>query len=110
MERREAGALSPQARFGNWLACTLMRLFWRVDYADLGPFRAIRYTSLKRHDMCDRDYGWTVETQINAAQEKLRVVEIPVRYRHRIGKCKISGTLKGVGPARRYSPLFSCQP
>ncbi len=93
---REPGALTPQARFGNWLACSLIRFLWGVSYTDLGPFRAIRYSALEGLDMCDRDYGWTVEMQIRAVLQKLKILEVPVRYRKRIGKSKISGTLKGV--------------
>jgi len=94
--RREAGALTPQARFGNWLACTLIRFFWGVHYTDLGPFRAVQYSRLKHFSMRDRDYGWSVEMQIKAAREGIRVREVPVRYRPRIGKSKVAGTFKGV--------------
>ena len=94
--RCEPGALTPQARFGNWLTCALLRLFWRVRQTDLGPFRAIRFRALRSLGMRDPDYGWTVEMQIRAALRGLRVVEAPVSYRRRIGKSKISGTLRGV--------------
>ena len=92
---REAGALTPQQRFGNWLATRLIRLFWGVRYTDLGPFRAIRAPALASLGMSDRTYGWTVEMQIKAAIGGLRSVEAPVRYRRRIGVSKISGTIKG---------------
>jgi hypothetical protein len=72
-----------------------MRVLFGHRYTDLGPFRAIRYRSLLELGMCDRDYGWTVEMQIRALRHKLRVVEVPVRYRPRIGVSKISGTLRG---------------
>lgn len=94
--RHERGALTPQARFGNWLACLLMRMFWGVQYTDLGPFRAIAHRSLRALDMRDPSYGWTVEMQIKAAIRGLRSLEVPVSYRKRIGKSKVSGTLKGV--------------
>lgn len=94
--RREAGALTPQARFGNWLACTLIRFFWNVRYTDLGPFRAVRYSTLKSFGMCDRDYGWSVEMQIKAARDGRRVLDVPVSYRRRIGKSKVAGTVRGV--------------
>ena len=94
--RRERGALTPQARFGNWLSCRLIRLFWNVTYTDLGPFRAIRMSCLQRLRMQDRDYGWTVEMQVKAAQVGLRAIEVPVDYRKRIGQSKVSGTIKGV--------------
>ncbi|NUQ39883.1 MAG: glycosyltransferase family 2 protein [Calditrichaceae bacterium] len=94
--KAERGALSPQQAFGNWLACRLMRLFWGVRYTDLGPFRAIRYSTLQSLEMRDRNYGWTVEMQIKAAQRGVGSREVPVRYRRRIGKSKVSGTLRGV--------------
>ncbi len=92
----EKGALTPQARFGNWLACKLIRLFWKVRFTDLGPFRAIRFESLKRLNMRDPNYGWTIEMQIKAAQKGVRSIEVPVSYRKRIGKSKVSGTVRGV--------------
>jgi glycosyltransferase involved in cell wall biosynthesis len=94
--RREPGALTPQARFGNWLACHLIRLFWGARYTDLGPFRAIRFDALQALAMRDRDYGWTVEMQVRAAQLGHRIQEVPVSYRRRIGESKISGSLRGV--------------
>ncbi|NQT87389.1 DUF2064 domain-containing protein, partial [bacterium] len=92
----EPGALTPQARFGNWLTCSLLRLFWRVRQTDLGPFRAITFRALRSLRMRDPDYGWTVEMQIKAALRGLRVREVPVSYRRRIGASKISGTVRGV--------------
>jgi hypothetical protein len=91
----EPGALLPQARFGNWLATGLIR--WRTGfrYTDLGPFRAVRFDALQRLGMTDRDFGWTVEMQMRALQHGLRVCEVPVRYRRRVGRSKISGTLGG---------------
>ncbi len=94
--RREPGALTPQARFGNWLSCRLMRLLWGVTFTDLGPFRAIRYKTLLKLDMQDPNYGWTVEMQIKAARDGVPSVEVPVSYRKRIGKSKVSGTVRGV--------------
>lgn len=92
---REPGALTPQARFGNWLATRLLHVLYGVRYTDLGPFRAIRYRSLLALAMQDRDFGWTVEMQLKAARARLRAEEVPVRYRRRIGRSKISGTLGG---------------
>ena len=94
--RREAGALSAQQRFGNWLACRLMRWFWGARYTDLGPFRAIGRAALERLDMRDRGFGWTVEMQLKGVRLGLRIQEVPVSYRRRIGVSKISGTLSGV--------------
>lgn len=94
--RREKGSLTIQQRFGNSLACALIRLFWKVRFTDLGPFRAIRLDSLIALEMRDRDYGWTVEMQIAATVARLRVLEVPVSYRKRIGRSKVSGTVRGV--------------
>jgi glycosyltransferase involved in cell wall biosynthesis len=92
--QREQGALPPHSLFGNWLASRLLLLLYRQRVTDLGPFRAIRYTCLMALDMQDRGFGWTVEMQIKAARHRLRVVEIPVRYRCRIGRSKITGSLR----------------
>ncbi len=92
---REAGAMPPQSVWGNRLACFLMRVLFGARYTDLGPFRAIRWDSLERLGMVDRNFGWTVEMQIKAARHKLRVLEVPVSYRRRIGASKISGTVSG---------------
>jgi glycosyltransferase involved in cell wall biosynthesis len=89
------GALLPQARFGNWLATRLIRLLWGVRYTDLGPFRAIRWADYERLGMADTNYGWTVEMQVKAAQRGLRGVEVPVSYRKRIGRSKVTGTISG---------------
>jgi glycosyltransferase involved in cell wall biosynthesis len=92
----EPGALTPQQRFGNWLATRLIRAMYGHRYTDLGPFRAIRRELLDRIAMEDRRYGWTVEMQMRALQLGARVAEVPVRYRRRVGKSKISGTVSGV--------------
>jgi glycosyltransferase involved in cell wall biosynthesis len=95
----EPGALLPQARFGNALACGLIRLLFRRRFTDLGPFRAIRHDRLAGLAMSDLTYGWTVEMQLKAIQQGLRCVEVPVRYRRRIGRSKITGTLRGTAGA-----------
>lgn len=92
----EPGALTPQQRFGNWLATRLIALIYRHRYTDLGPFRAIRRDLLDRIAMRDRRYGWTVEMQVRALQLRARVFEVPVTYRRRVGRSKISGTVTGV--------------
>jgi glycosyltransferase involved in cell wall biosynthesis len=92
---REKGAMLPQQIFGNWLATTLLRLFYGARFTDLGPFRAIKTNKLIQLQMQDTTYGWTVEMQLKAAKQKLRAVEVPVSYRQRIGFSKISGTVKG---------------
>lgn len=91
----EKGSMTPQQIFGNWLATTLLRLFYGVKFTDLGPFRAIRYDKLLALNMQDKTYGWTVEMQLKAAKQRFKCVEIPVAYRKRIGFSKISGTVKG---------------
>ncbi len=91
----ERGALTPQQRFGNALACGLMRLVWGARFSDLGPFRAIDRAALARLAMQDETLGWTVEMQVRAARLGLPVAEVPVGYRRRIGQSKISGTLGG---------------
>lgn len=96
---KEKGAMTPQQIFGNWLATRLLRLFYRVTFTDLGPFRAIRLDQLLELNMHDTTYGWTVEMQLKAAKQKLKCVEVPVRYRKRIGVSKISGTIKGTAMA-----------
>jgi len=91
----EPGSLSPQQRFGNRLACHLIKNLWQHTYTDLGPFRAITATALKGLSMENRTFGWTVEMQIKAIQHQLVITEIPVAHLKRIGKSKISGTLRG---------------
>jgi glycosyltransferase involved in cell wall biosynthesis len=92
---RESGSMMPQQIFGNWLATTLLNFFYKVNYTDLGPFRAIKYDKLLEIDMVDRNYGWTVEMQLKAAKLKFKTMEVPVKYRVRIGHSKVSGTIKG---------------
>ena len=93
--RQERGALSPQQRVGNTIACAALRLLYGVHYTDLGPFRAIRWKTLQALGMQDRNYGWTVEMQIKAAQRDVAYREVAVSYRERIGVSKVSGTLRG---------------
>jgi glycosyltransferase involved in cell wall biosynthesis len=118
----EPGSLTPAQHFGNRLAAWLLRRLYGVRTTDLGPFRAIRWDSLRTLGMRDRDFGWTVEMQVKAARRGLATVEVPVRYRRRIGRSKISGTIRGTflagtkilgtiaadylrhGPPRRGSP------
>ena len=98
----EKGSLTPQQRFGNLLACWLMKLIWKHTYTDLGPFRAISREGLEKLNMEAPTFGWTVEMQIRALKQGLRCQDAPVRYRKRIGKSKISGTVKGVIMAGVY--------
>ena len=94
-ELREAGSMTPQQVFGNWLATFLMKLFFGAKFTDLGPFRAIKYDKLLALKMEDKTYGWTVEMQLKALKQKLSYVEVPMKYRNRIGVSKVSGTVKG---------------
>jgi len=92
---REKGSMTSPQIFGNWLATRLMQLFFRSKFTDLGPFRAITYTKLLDLNMEDKTYGWTVEMQLKALLQKYSYVEVPVKYRNRIGDSKVSGTIKG---------------
>ena len=94
-ELREDGAMTPQQIFGNWLATSLMKLFFGAKFTDLGPFRAIKYNKLLALKMEDKTYGWTVEMQLKALKQKLNYTEVPMKYRNRIGVSKVSGTVKG---------------
>ncbi|NNF22646.1 MAG: glycosyltransferase family 2 protein [Saprospiraceae bacterium] len=91
----ESGAMMPQQIFGNWLATNMIKLFYGYEFTDLGPFRAIKWDQLMNLNMIDKTYGWTVEMQVKAAKHKLKCTEVPVTYRKRIGKSKVSGTVKG---------------
>ena len=92
---REVGSMTPQQVFGNWLATFLMKLLFGATFTDLGPFRAIKYKKLLQLRMQDKTYGWTIEMQLKAIKQGFSYVEIPVKYRNRIGVSKVSGTLKG---------------
>jgi glycosyltransferase involved in cell wall biosynthesis len=93
--RRERGALLPQARAGNLVACLLIRLLYGHRYTDLGPFRAARWEALERLAMEDPNFGWTAEMQVKALRHGLAVAEVPVSYRKRVGVSKITGTVSG---------------
>lgn len=92
---REANSMTPQQVFGNWLATFLMKLIFNAKFTDLGPFRAIKYEKLLLLEMEDKTYGWTVEMQLKVLKQKMTYIEIPVRYKNRIGISKVSGTVKG---------------
>jgi len=92
---REPGALLPQARAGNVVACLMIRILNGHRYTDLGPFRAIRWAALTSLEMTDPDFGWTAEMQVKALRHRLRVTDVPVSYRKRVGVSKITGTVKG---------------
>lgn len=92
---RERGALLPQARVGNRIACTLIRWLYGHRYTDLGPFRAISWEALESLEMRDPDFGWTAEMQVKAVRKGIHTVEVPVSYRKRVGVSKITGTVRG---------------
>ena len=96
---REPGALPPHTLFGNWLAGRILTLLYGQPSTDLGPFRAIRLSALQRLQMSDRGYGWTMEMQAKAARLRLPTLEIPVPYRRRIGRSKITGSLRASAKA-----------
>lgn len=111
--RREKGSLPIQSRIGSYVAGFLIKIFWGTKYTDLGPFRAIRFQHLIELKMKNKWYGWTVEMQIKAIKNNLRIKEVPVSYKKRIGKSKVTGTAKGTIMASTiilktiFSELFS---
>ncbi|MDT0687518.1 glycosyltransferase family 2 protein [Autumnicola psychrophila] len=92
---REKGAMTFPQIFGNWLATSLMKLFFNAKFTDLGPFRAIKYEKLLALKMQDKTYGWTIEMQLKVLRQNLSYKEVPVHYKNRIGISKVSGTVKG---------------
>lgn len=104
--KREKGAMPMQSIWGNRLACFLIKCIWGARYTDLGPFHALRLDALNQLNMKDTNFGWAVEMQVKASQLGLRVIEIPVPYRRRIGQSKISGTISGTIRAG-YKILFT---
>lgn len=92
---KENGAIAPQAYWGNKLSVFLIRALFGYRFTDMGPFRAIRYESLKKLNMQDKDFGWNAEMQIKAIKNGLKIKEVPVDYRKRIGTSKISGSISG---------------
>jgi len=94
-KQRTRGALPWHAAFGNRLAAGLIRLLYGVKISDLGPFRAARADVLRELDLVEATYGWAVEMILKGALREFRILEVPVSYFPRIGKSKISGTLKG---------------
>jgi len=103
---RESGSMTIPQIFGNWLATNLIKLLYRESFTDLGPFRSIKYEQLLAINMVDKTFGWTVEMQVKAAKNKLKCTEVPVNYKTRIGKSKVSGTVKGTIMAG-YKILFT---
>ncbi len=92
---REPGSLSAHQVAGNWIVLTLLRLLTGVRLTDLGPFRAIRSEAMAQLDMCHPTYGWPVEMVVKAVRRGLRIAEVPVGTRRRIGRSKVAGTVRG---------------
>ncbi len=93
--QKAKGSMTFPQVFGNWLSTHLLKIFYGAHFTDLGPFRAIKVEALKKLQMSDKTYGWTIEMQIKAAQHQLHFCEVPVDYKQRIGTSKVSGTIKG---------------
>jgi len=108
--KRRKGALPLHSILGNRLASLLARLMYGTQITDIGPFRAIRRSVLEDLEMQQKTFGWTVEMIAKAANNGCRIVEVPVSYRRRVGKSKITGTLKGSVLAAYYIifTLFKC--
>jgi glycosyltransferase involved in cell wall biosynthesis len=94
--KSEKGSMTFPQRFGNRLATTMMSIFYKAQFTDLGPFRAIKYSALLGLKMEDTNYGWTIEMQLKAVHQKLKYIEVAVDYKNRIGVSKVSGTVRGV--------------
>ncbi len=105
-QRAERGAVPPQARLGNWLVSSMIRLFYGVHLHDIGSFRAVRCSLLDALEMREMTYGWPVEMLVKAARAHYRIVELPIHYRHRShGRSKVTGTITGSVKAAYY--MFS---
>jgi len=92
----EPGAMFPQQRFGNWLVSRLTNLLYGIHITDLGPFRAIRLSLLKKLDMQEMTFGWPTEMIVKSARRDARILEVPVTYHNRrFGESKVSGTMRG---------------
>lgn len=90
-----SGALPWHQVLGNRIAAAMIRRLYAIEISDLGPFRAARANVLRALDLEETTYGWAVEMILKGALAGLRIVEVPVSYHPRMGKSKISGTLKG---------------
>lgn len=92
---REPGSLAPHQLWGNWVVLQLLRLLYDLRLTDFGPFRAVRSAAFHRLGMSHPTYGWPVEMVVKAARRGLRIAEVPVRYRRRVGRSKVAGTVRG---------------
>jgi glycosyltransferase involved in cell wall biosynthesis len=92
--KAQPGSMLGSQIFAAHLVGVLVRVLQGIRYTDMGPFRAIRRSSFDRLTMSEMTYGWNLEMQVRAAQHKLRILEIPVNYRCRIGGVsKVSGNI-----------------
>lgn len=102
-KRAERGAILAQARLGNWLVSSMIRLFYGAHIHDIGSFRAIRCSSLEELDMHEMTYGWPVEMVVKAVRADYRILEVPIHYRKRShGQSKVAGTIAGSIKAAYY--------
>jgi glycosyltransferase involved in cell wall biosynthesis len=93
--KMQPGAMPGYQAFGNRLVTMIIKLLYKARFTDLGPFRAIKFDKLLKLEMKEKMYGWTAEMQVKAARQRMRYCEVPVSYRPRVGKSKISGTVRG---------------
>ena len=91
----EKGSIQPEVLWRNRVACGLIQFFFRQKYTDIGPFRAIRCATLESFKMRSPSYGWNIEMQVKAAKRRVKIVEVPVQYRRRIGRSRFSGNSQG---------------
>jgi glycosyltransferase involved in cell wall biosynthesis len=98
----EKGAMPLHGRLGNRFIVSLLRLLYGVNITDIGSFRAIRSQILFDLKMEQMTYGWPVEMVVKAARRDLRIQSVPINYRRRIGKSKVTGTIRGTILATYY--------
>ena len=98
----EKGAMPLHGRLGNRFIVFLLRLLYGVNITDIGSFRAIRSQTLFELKMEQMTYGWPVEMVVKAARQGLRIQSVPINYRRRIGKSKVTGTIRGTILATYY--------
>ena len=100
--RLEKGAMPFHGRLGNRFIVFILRLLYRVNITDIGSFRAIRSQTLSDLKMEQMTYGWPVEMVVKAARRGLQIKSVPIHYRKRIGKSKVTGTVRGTILATYY--------
>lgn len=103
--KNESGATYLHQRLGTWLVITLINFIWRQKITDLGPFRAIRWDILKKLDLQDKNFGWTVEMQVQSIRKKFTYTEIAINTRRSISHSKVSGTV--IGTIKAAKKMFS---